>query len=95
MHEKNSIYLDVFQDPQVAIPKGTFLAILVTTLSYIWFAFTAGAIVVRDASGNETLVQNYTELITNCNFTEKGKCEYGLMNSMEVSFALGFTLLIQ
>lgn len=94
MYEKISIYLNVFQDPQVAIPKGTFLAILVTTLSYIWFAFTAGAVVVRDANGNGTLVQNYTELITNCTFSEKGKCEYGLMNSMEVRFALCLKLFL-
>lgn len=71
-------------DPQVAIPKGTFLAILITTLSYLWFAFTAGSCVLRDANGNETLAMNSTSLIRDCSLSATGTCDYGLMNYYEV-----------
>ncbi|XP_076393216.1 sodium chloride cotransporter 69 [Megachile rotundata] len=40
------------KDPQTAIPKGTLLAILLTTISYIFMAFMVGGTVVRDASGD-------------------------------------------
>ncbi|KOX69963.1 Bumetanide-sensitive sodium-(potassium)-chloride cotransporter [Melipona quadrifasciata] len=40
------------KDPQTAIPKGTLLAILLTTTSYIFMAFMVGGAVVRDASGD-------------------------------------------
>uniref|UniRef100_T1DFY4 Putative Na/K/Cl transporter n=1 Tax=Cupiennius salei TaxID=6928 RepID=T1DFY4_CUPSA len=68
-------------DPQVAIPKGTFLAILVTTVSYLWFAFTAGAVVIRDANG---IAFNDTLHLSNCSLVAKQTCPYGLMNYMEV-----------
>ncbi|XP_043502652.1 bumetanide-sensitive sodium-(potassium)-chloride cotransporter [Polistes fuscatus] len=42
------------KDPQTAIPKGTLLAILLTTLSYILMAIMVGGSVMRDASGNIT-----------------------------------------
>lgn len=71
-------------DPQVSIPKGTFFAILISTLSYIWFAFTAGAVVLRDATGNITVAANSTELISDCSMEPFGKCKYGLMNYYEV-----------
>ncbi|OXU28442.1 hypothetical protein TSAR_008414 [Trichomalopsis sarcophagae] len=40
------------KDPQTAIPKGTLLAILITTMSYLLMALVVGATVMRDASGN-------------------------------------------
>lgn len=40
------------QDPQTAIPKGTLLAILLTSLSYLVMAFMVGGTVMRDASGD-------------------------------------------
>ncbi|KAK2585480.1 hypothetical protein KPH14_010136 [Odynerus spinipes] len=40
------------KDPQSAIPKGTLLAILLTTLSYILMAIMVGGSVMRDASGD-------------------------------------------
>ena len=40
------------KDPQTAIPKGTLLAILLTTISYIFMAFMVGGTVIRDASGD-------------------------------------------
>uniref|UniRef100_H0VR92 Solute carrier family 12 member 2 n=1 Tax=Cavia porcellus TaxID=10141 RepID=H0VR92_CAVPO len=94
----------LFQDPQSAIPKGTLLAILITTLVYIGIAVSVGSCVVRDATGNvnDTIV---TEL-TNCtsaacklNFDfsscEKSHCSYGLMNNFQVmSMVSGFAPLI-
>ncbi|XP_076232956.1 sodium chloride cotransporter 69 isoform X2 [Calliopsis andreniformis] len=40
------------KDPQTAIPKGTLLAILLTTISYILMALMVGGTVIRDASGD-------------------------------------------
>lgn len=91
-------------DPQSAIPKGTLLAILITTVVYIGIAVSVGSCVVRDATGNinDTII---TEL-TNCtsaacklNFTfsscESQHCDYGLMNNFQVmSMVSGFAPLI-
>uniref|UniRef100_A0A452STD3 Solute carrier family 12 member 2 n=1 Tax=Ursus americanus TaxID=9643 RepID=A0A452STD3_URSAM len=91
-------------DPQSAIPKGTLLAILITTVVYIGIAVSVGSCVVRDATGNvnDTIV---TEL-TNCtsaacklNFDfsscESNPCYYGLMNNFQVmSMVSGFAPLI-
>lgn len=41
----------IFKDAQNAIPKGTLLAILITSATYIIMALLAGATVLRDASG--------------------------------------------
>lgn len=51
------------KDPQKSIPKGTLLAIAVTTLSYILMAFVCGFTVLRDAAGplNYTIT-NLTDL---------------------------------
>ncbi|XP_004697035.2 solute carrier family 12 member 2, partial [Echinops telfairi] len=91
-------------DPQSAIPKGTLLAILITTVVYVGIAVSVGSCVVRDATGsiNDTIV---TEL-TNCtsaacklNFDfsscESSPCYYGLMNNFQVmSMVSGFAPLI-
>uniref|UniRef100_A0A2K6FQZ6 Solute carrier family 12 member 3 n=1 Tax=Propithecus coquereli TaxID=379532 RepID=A0A2K6FQZ6_PROCO len=91
-------------DPQSAIPKGTLLAILITTLVYVGIAVSVGSCVVRDATGNvnDTIV---TEL-TNCtsaacklnfdfSFCESNPCSYGLMNNFQVmSMVSGFAPLI-
>ncbi|XP_011171411.1 bumetanide-sensitive sodium-(potassium)-chloride cotransporter [Solenopsis invicta] len=42
------------KDPQTAIPKGTLLAILLTSLSYLLMAIMIGGSVMRDATGNVT-----------------------------------------
>ncbi|GAB0099647.1 bumetanide-sensitive sodium-(potassium)-chloride cotransporter [Sergentomyia squamirostris] len=68
------------RDPQKAIPKGTLLAIAITTASYVIMALCAGATVVRDATGNITDVVNGTLEFVNC--TEP--CKYGLQNSFQV-----------
>lgn len=72
-------------NPQYSIPKGTFLAIFISTISYIVFAVIAGATVFRDANGVEHFVLNGTlELVRNCSLAESGECKYGLMNNYQV-----------
>ncbi|CAG9765408.1 unnamed protein product [Ceutorhynchus assimilis] len=66
------------KDPQKAIPKGTLIAILITTLSYIIMATFAGGTVLRDASGNITDLLHGT--LSKC----KPNCTYGLQNSFQV-----------
>ncbi|XP_077555492.1 solute carrier family 12 member 2-like [Haemaphysalis longicornis] len=75
------------KDPQKAIPRGTLLAIFITTLSYIGFAVIAGSTVLRDANGfafNLTEAGVKFEDISNCTMSEGDKCEYGLMNYFQV-----------
>ena len=69
-----------YQDPQVSIPKGTLLSILLTTISYVGMAVMAGAVMVRDASGNVTELDNGT--FSNCTYRD---CIWGLHNSFQVS----------
>uniref|UniRef100_A0A670KGK9 Solute carrier family 12 member 1 n=1 Tax=Podarcis muralis TaxID=64176 RepID=A0A670KGK9_PODMU len=90
------------EDPQAAIPKGTMLAILVTTIAYVGVAISA--CVVRDATGNvnDTVVSGM-----NCNGSsacalgydfsscKTQTCDYGLMNNFQVmSMVSGFGPLI-
>ncbi|CRK92474.1 CLUMA_CG006045, isoform C [Clunio marinus] len=66
------------KDPQKAIPKGTLLAIFITTLSYLGMAVLIGFVMVRDASGNvDEVVGN---VFLNC--TTRA-CPYGLQNSVQ------------
>lgn len=69
------------KDPQKDIPKGTLLAIGITTASYVVMAVMSGMTVVRDASGNVTDVVNGTLGFTDCLPNE---CSYGLQNSFQV-----------
>uniref|UniRef100_T1HM58 Uncharacterized protein n=1 Tax=Rhodnius prolixus TaxID=13249 RepID=T1HM58_RHOPR len=78
------------KDPSVAIPKGTLLAIITTFLSYISYAFMMGGCVLRDASGNASLLHNMSfhetpiperwDDLKECNNT----CRYGLQNDNQV-----------
>uniref|UniRef100_A0A8D2ITA8 Solute carrier family 12 member 1 n=1 Tax=Varanus komodoensis TaxID=61221 RepID=A0A8D2ITA8_VARKO len=92
------------EDPQEAIPKGTMLAILITTIVYVGVAICAAACVVRDATGNvnDTVVSGM-----NCNGSsacalgydfsscKTHTCDYGLMNNFQVmSMVSGFSPLI-
>ncbi|XP_028926910.1 solute carrier family 12 member 1 isoform X1 [Ornithorhynchus anatinus] len=94
------------EDPQDAIPKGTMLAILITTLVYIGVAICLGACVVRDATGsvNDTVTIGLSGA---CNgsaacglgydFSSCGShgCRYGLMQDFQVmSMVSGFGPLI-
>ncbi|XP_059062211.1 bumetanide-sensitive sodium-(potassium)-chloride cotransporter-like [Achroia grisella] len=66
------------KDPQKSIPKGTLLAILLTTLSYLLMALIAGWTVLRDAAGDVTQMNVVPACLAN--FT----CPYGLHNSYKV-----------
>ncbi|KAJ0174949.1 hypothetical protein K1T71_009090 [Dendrolimus kikuchii] len=68
------------KDPQKSIPKGTLLAILLTTISYLLIAVLAGWTVLRDASGDIGDVANWT--IDQCAIGNA--CKYGLQNSNDV-----------
>ncbi|KAK9958911.1 hypothetical protein ABG768_011009 [Culter alburnus] len=81
------------KDPNVAIPRGTMLAIFWTTMSYLIISATIGSCVLRDASGdvNDTLSSlsgeclglgcsygwNFSECITN------KTCPHGLSNNYQ------------
>ncbi|NXW03184.1 S12A1 protein, partial [Fregetta grallaria] len=92
------------KDPQSAIPKGTMLAIVITTIAYIAVAICAASCVVRDATGNinDTVVPGMS-----CNGSSacslgydfsrcaSQPCGYGLMNNFQVmSMVSGFGPLI-
>uniref|UniRef100_A0A672TFJ9 Solute carrier family 12 member 2 n=1 Tax=Strigops habroptila TaxID=2489341 RepID=A0A672TFJ9_STRHB len=90
-------------DPQSAIPKGTLLAILITTLVYVGIAVSVGSCVVRDATGNvnDTIVtelMNCTAAACKLNYDFSScqtECPYGLMNNFQVmSMVSGFAPLI-
>ncbi|KFP03766.1 Solute carrier family 12 member 2, partial [Calypte anna] len=90
-------------DPQSAIPRGTLLAILITTLVYVGIAVSVGSCVVRDATGNvnNTIVTELTNCTTaacklNYDFSScQTGCHYGLMNNFQVmSMVSGFAPLI-
>ncbi|XP_070360109.1 solute carrier family 12 member 3-like isoform X2 [Equus asinus] len=77
------------KDPATAIPKGTLLAIMWTTLSYLGISATIGSCMIRDASGNMTDmgVWNGSCLRPECQYgwdfsscRERGSCLYGLSN---------------
>uniref|UniRef100_A0A3Q2YZW8 Solute carrier family 12 member 3 n=1 Tax=Hippocampus comes TaxID=109280 RepID=A0A3Q2YZW8_HIPCM len=80
-------------DPQSAIPKGTLLAILITGLTYVGVAISAGSCMVRDATGdvNDTLSDtvNCTDAAActlgyDFSICKEGGCQYGLMNDFQV-----------
>ncbi|XP_055573317.1 solute carrier family 12 member 1 isoform X3 [Falco cherrug] len=92
------------KDPQIAIPKGTMLAIVITTVAYIGVAICVASCVVRDATGN---VNNTVVPGMSCNGSSacslgydfsrcaSQPCDYGLMNNFQVmSMVSGFGPLI-
>ncbi|XP_030625661.1 solute carrier family 12 member 2 isoform X2 [Chanos chanos] len=92
-------------DPQMAIPRGTLLAILITGIVYMGVAVSTGACIVRDAT---LAVTNATVNCTDaaCKFGydfssckpppgELSSCSYGLHNDFQVmSVVSGFGPLI-
>ncbi|KOB78003.1 Bumetanide-sensitive Na-K-Cl cotransport protein, partial [Operophtera brumata] len=68
------------KDPQKSIPKGTLLAILLTTISYLLIAVLAGWTVLRDASGDVSEVAGWA--MAEC---ANRKCDYGLQNSNDIA----------
>ncbi|CAL8122010.1 unnamed protein product [Orchesella dallaii] len=79
------------KDPSDAIPKGTLIAILTTTVSYIVFALLAGAETLRDATGPIMDDLNLTdesaaswEFAQNCSQIGAEKCVWGSHNSFQI-----------
>ena len=70
----------------MAIPKGTLLAIAITSSSYILFAIIAGSSVLRDATGNPEEYMNGTvaEFQLICSSLVDQPCKWGLHNSYQV-----------
>ncbi|XP_046870972.1 solute carrier family 12 member 2 [Hypomesus transpacificus] len=92
-------------DPQLAIPKGTLLAILITGIVYLGVAVSTGSCIVRDATGsmNDTVSSQFMANCTDaaCKFgfdfssckngEEVSTCRYGLQNDFQVmSVVSGF-----
>lgn len=69
------------KDPSHSIPKGTILAIFITSVTYILMAVAVGATVARDATGHIEDTLNGSLAFLDC---APGHCEYGLHNSFEV-----------
>ncbi|MBN3318382.1 S12A2 protein, partial [Atractosteus spatula] len=79
-------------DPQLAIPRGTLLAILITGLVYLGIAISTGSCIVRDATGsvNDTisgLILNCTDAACKLGYDfsscKTQKCPYGLHNDFQ------------
>ncbi|XP_015260471.1 PREDICTED: solute carrier family 12 member 2 isoform X2 [Cyprinodon variegatus] len=95
-------------DPQMAIPKGTLLAILITGIVYMGVAISTGSCIVRDATGNvnDTLTGDFLKNCTgvackfgynfsSCKISPEEPCSYGLHNDMQVmSVVSGFSPII-
>lgn len=69
------------KDPQKSIPKGTLLAVAITTASYLIMAVLAGATVVREATGDIADVVNGSMAFLDC---ADGNCKYGLLHNSQV-----------
>ncbi|KAH9426423.1 hypothetical protein DERP_010992 [Dermatophagoides pteronyssinus] len=77
------------KDPSYSIPLGTFLAIIITTISYVGFHFIVAANVVRDANGVVELVhhpgvKDVVQAIRNCSLAPDEICHYGSMNNFQI-----------
>ncbi|MBN3277007.1 S12A1 protein, partial [Polyodon spathula] len=92
------------EDPQAAIPKGTMLAIFITTITYLAVGICVSATVVRDATGclNDTITPGMTcngsaacSLGYDFSSCKTEYCDFGLMNNFQVmSMVSGFGPLI-
>ncbi|KAF5901949.1 solute carrier family 12 member 2 isoform X1, partial [Clarias magur] len=93
-------------DPQMAIPRGTLLAIVITGIVYIGVAISAGACIVRDATGFKVNDTRPNCTGAECSFgydfssckpfnTTESTCKYGLHNDFQImSVVSGFGPLI-
>ncbi|EDW69258.1 bumetanide-sensitive sodium-(potassium)-chloride cotransporter isoform X2 [Drosophila virilis] len=72
------------KDPQKSIPKGTILAIAITTGTYLLMVLICGGTVARDATGYVVDAINGSFEFLNCSSTSTGTCLYGLQNSFQV-----------
>uniref|UniRef100_H3BA36 Solute carrier family 12 member 2 n=1 Tax=Latimeria chalumnae TaxID=7897 RepID=H3BA36_LATCH len=83
----------ILKDPQVAIPKGTMLAIVISTIVYLVVAAVSASCIVRDATGNLTDAISLgspdcqtAACFGGYNFSacRERQCEYGLINNFQV-----------
>lgn len=77
------------KNPSTSIPKGTFLAIFITTISYVGFLFIVACNVVRDANGvvsivRDPAVHDVSVAIRNCSMSQTHTCFYGTMNNFQI-----------
>ena len=65
------------QDAQMAIPKGTLIAIAMTSVSYAGLAILLGTVMSREATGSiaDLVAGNFTSACL-----EGVECKYGLLN---------------
>ena len=69
-----------------AVPKGTLLAILISTLVYIMLVWFVGSCVEREALGFAPVVlQNSTDQLASC---VEQQCQYGLLNDFQVKWTV-------
>ena len=81
------------KNPGKAIPKGTFAAIIISTIVYLLLAWIAGSCVEREALGSLAVigssVLNDANITTSSNETMKTctttACKYGLLHDFQVS----------
>eukprot|EP00116_Pleurobrachia_bachei_P010179 sb/3470441/ len=74
------------KDPSHAIPKGTVIAIIISTIAYIIFAIQSGSTTLLAATGNLTdmVLPGTLDDITNCVFGGiQMNCTHGLLNSFQ------------
>lgn len=73
-------------DPSTAIPKGTILAIIATSLTYFGAVLCLGSTVVRHATGVPIEMFDSLNNITTfaVNETCATKCKYGLLNTFDI-----------
>lgn len=81
------------KDPQTAIPKGTLLAILLTTISYLFMALMVGGTVMRDASGDINDLWNifnssYTALSSLNATNETTESPIATLNTSEIVWSM-------
>lgn len=62
------------QEPAVAIPRGTFLSIAFTSLTYALFVILTGCTIVTYSTGNGTDFNNDAQ------YCPPDDCKYGLIN---------------
>nr|CAD31111.1 putative sodium-potassium-chloride cotransporter [Anguilla anguilla] len=89
-------------DPQLAIPRGTLLAILITGIVYLGVAVSTGSCIVRDATGSNSTISgaiNCSDAACNLGYDfsscRSSDCAYGLQNDFQImSVVSGFGPLI-
>ncbi|XP_063680874.1 solute carrier family 12 member 2-like isoform X2 [Bolinopsis microptera] len=76
------------KNPSEAIPKGTLIAVILSTITYCIFALQAGATTILGATGNISQMAEFPSNLTaasQCIFDGElmleGDCPYGLLNS--------------